>query len=175
MESFRRTFWIHVGVAAAGAAVLLAIIGWLSADVQAQADRIQKDRVLIRERSASIGALAELKARASQATLYEQKLNAFLPAQEQLLDFPRTLDNLARIRKVSLSFAFQGGQVTPQGGMPGAVGFTLDVAGAFPDILSFLNDVEIEPPRFLADLGSFDITRSGDSYRLLMPGRVFFK
>ena len=175
MENFKRTFWIHVSVAAGGIAVLMAIIGWLASDVQAQADRIRKDRVLIRDRSAAIAALADLKGRASQATFYEQKLSAFLPTQEQLLDFPRTLDNLARIRRISSNFAFRGGQTAPQGNMPGSIGFNLDLSGALEDILSFLKDVETEPPRFLATFESFDLTRSGDSYRLLIPGKVFFK
>ncbi|MBM3257133.1 MAG: hypothetical protein FJY98_02275 [Candidatus Liptonbacteria bacterium] len=174
-DNFKRAFWTHVGIAAGGIILLVGIIGWLASDIEAQASRVAQDRTLIRERSTSIAALAELKHRAPQATLYEQKLNAFLPTQEQLLDFPRTLDNLARVRKVALNFAFQGGQALPQGNTPGSVGFSLDVTGAYADIMGFLKDVEFEPPRFLATFDSFDLTRGGEEYRFLGQGRVFFK
>lgn len=164
-----------MGIAAGITLTLLGIIGWLALDIEAQAGRIAEDRILLRDRTASVAALAELKMRAPQALAYEQKLNAFLPAQEQLLDFPRTLDNLARVRQVALNFAFQGGQTAPQGDTPGSVGFSLDITGTFEDIQGFLKDVELEPPRFLAAFDSFDVMRSGEDYRFLGQGRVFFK
>ncbi len=155
--------------------VLVAVVGWFAADVNVQRGKVVQDRALIRARAASIAILAELKRNATHALRYEEKMNAFLPTQEQLLDFPRTLDNLARVRQLALNFGFQGGQTPPQGSTPGAVSFALDVSGAFENILGFLKDVEVEPPRFLTTFDTFDIVRSGDGYRLLTQGRVFFR
>jgi hypothetical protein len=143
--------------------------------VQAQRSKVVQDRVLIRERSAAITVLAELKRNAPRALQYESKLNAFLPTQEQLLDFPRTLENLARVRRLTLNFSFRGGQAPPRDGAPGLVSFELDVAGMLEDVLGFLHDVEFSPPRFLARFNAFDIVRTGEAYRLLTNGDVFFR
>jgi hypothetical protein len=174
-HEFRKKFLMQIGIASGVIAALVLATGWFAADLETQAGKVAQDRILIRERSASLTALAELKRSAPQALRYEQKLNAFLPTQEQLLDFPRTLDNLARVRRLTLNFAFQGGQTTPQGDTPGAIGFALDVSGDFEDVLGFLKDVEFEPPRFLAAFDTFDLTRSEEGYRLFTQGRVFFK
>ncbi len=166
---------MQAGIAVGMITLLAAVAGWFAADLSTQRSKVVQDRVLIRERSASIAILAELKRNAVQALRYEQKMNAFLPTQEQLLDFPRTLDNLARVRKLTLNFGFQGGQTPSQGNAPGAVSFALDVNGTFNDILGFLKDVEVEPPRFLAAFDTFDIVRSVEGYRLFTQGRVFFR
>ncbi len=174
-SNFRHNFWWRIGLPLLGVFALLGIAGWLASDITAQTDRIVQDRLLIRERSASLNKLAELKRLAPQALVYEQKLSAFLPTQEQLLDFPRMLDSLARVHQLALNFTFQGGQGAPQGSVPGYVGFSLDVQGTFNDIVGFLKNVEFEPPRFLATLDSFDVVKNGGSYRLLAQGRVFFR
>ncbi|MBI2623732.1 MAG: hypothetical protein HYW65_04170 [Candidatus Liptonbacteria bacterium] len=174
-SDFRRKFLIQLGVAAAVSAALVAAAGWFAADVSVQAGRVAQDRTLIRERSASIAVLAELKRNSARALQYEQKMNAFLPTQEQLLDFRRTLENLARVRRLTLNFSFQGGQTLPRGGAPGTVGFALDVAGASIDVLGFLKDVEVTPPRFLAAFDTFSIEQNAKTYRLFAGGRVFFR
>ncbi|MCR4328130.1 MAG: hypothetical protein NUV53_01285 [Patescibacteria group bacterium] len=173
--NFKRTLLINISVAVAGIGVLAGVIGWFASDIEMQATIINKDRTLARERSASIAVLAELKSNAAKALRYEQKLNAFLPTQEQLLDFPRTLDNLARVRRLALSFSFRGGQGVPEGVKPGSVGFTLSATGALSDVLNFMKDIEISPTRFLATLSSADLTRIGEGeYRLSAQGAVFF-
>ncbi len=89
-------------VASAAAFYVLGIqLGSISA-------KIAREKGFMAQRTDAVGLLAELKKVAPEAEPYKQAMDSLLPTQDQLLDFPRYLDALAKNYSLSVSFNFQG-------------------------------------------------------------------
>lgn len=174
-DRFRRELLISLFVIIGGLLIFSATLYLLSSDLSARAEKIVADRALISQRSAALEFLAESKKNTPRADVYKQAMDRILVSQDQILDFSRWLDGLARVRQVGLSFSFQGGQVSPHGDAPGYIGFSLDLNGKLDDLTNFLKDIEFQSPGFLINLDNFDLSRNGSNYRILTQGRVFFK
>jgi len=147
----------------------------LSRDLESEAEKTATDRILISKRAAALESLADLKRNSAKADAYKQAMDKILISQDQLLDFPRWLEEAARIRRLALTFSFQGSEVQPQPNFPGYINFSLDLSGPIDDLTQFLKDFERQEPRFLVSLESFDFVRDGSIYRVLTRGKVFFR
>lgn len=172
---FRRELIVSLAIMGGSIVVSALVLFLLSRDLQSQAEKVVADRALINQRAAVVAALASLKTDASRAELYKRAMDKILVSQDQLLDFPRWLDGLSRVREIGLTFLFQGSQVAPQGDSPGYIAFSVDLIGKLNNLVDFLKDVEFQSPRFLVSLDSIDLTRNGSDYRILSQGRVFFR
>ncbi len=159
-----------------GMLVITAGLYGISQDIASKASTIMTDRALIGDRSRALESLAGLKKDLPQAKRYQAAIDKILVAQDQLINFGRWLDGLARLRQVTISSAFDGTEIQPQDGALGSIGFTIDASGALPNLLDVLRDVELRSPRFLVDIIGFDLTRvSGSDYGVTAHGRVYFK
>lgn len=166
---------ISLAILFGGTLVISAGFYFLSSDIDAQTAKIILDRALISQRSQAIAGLAELKRDEAQAKVYRDAMSALLVTQDQLIEFPHWLDDLARKRGVSLSFSFDPSPTLPQEGAPGYSGFSITVSGAIQSDIDFIRDVESRAPRFLVKLTNLDVTRSGAEYRIMSHGQVYFK
>lgn len=176
MDNFRRRVRFSLIFIAASFVLLGGGLAWLSYGLSDQAQRIVDDRVQLDQRAALLGSLAALKDAAPAAANYEKAMELLMPTQDQLLDFPHTLDNLAKVDQVSLSFSFQGGQVAPQGANPGYVTFSLNAGGSADNLTNFLKDAEVRASKFLVAFNSFSLSRNGDgSYSVMAQGQLFFR
>lgn len=174
-QQFNRELLISFVILFGGLIVVGAAFFLLSRDLALQAEKAATARELIRQRAMVLEVLAGLKKEAPQAVAYKAALNRVLVSQDQLLDFPRWLDGLARGRRVALEFSFRGSQVAPEGQKPGSVGFSADLSGGLSSIVGFLKDIELQSSRFLLGLENFELNGGGDSYVLKISGRVYFR
>jgi len=172
---FRRHLIINLAAITVIILIFWAALSWLSLDVDSVVDKIVVDRTLIKKKAEAIGILAELKQTAPEAASYKKSVDAILPPQEQLLDFPRWLDGLARARRLNIGFDFQGRETPPQDASPGYAAFILNIGGALTDILAFVKDLELQVPRYLIGIEGFDLKETGEGYQLSTRGRVFFR
>jgi len=140
-----------------------------------QADKIVADRALTSQKTTALASLAGLKKDMVQAEVYKRAMDKMLVTQDQLIDFPRWLDSLARARQVVFNFSFVGDSVKPQGNSPGYIGFNLDAEGRFDNLTAFMKDVELKAPGFLVSLDSIGLNVSGSGYRISSGGKVFFR
>lgn len=166
---------ISFGIIGAAFVVFGAALYFLANDMAVQTKQIVLDRNLISERAAIIGVLADLKSNASQADRYRQAMDKILVKQDQLIDFPRWLEGLARSRGITFTFSFNGDPAPPTAAYPGYIGFSLSSGGSFGGLLDFLKDAESRSPQFLIDIASVDLNGGGSNYLISMSGRVFFK
>ena len=74
-----------------------------------------------------------------------------------------------------MNFSFSGSEIAPQENYPGYINFSLDIAGTFDAVTSFVKDIETGASRFLVSLNAFDTKRNGSGYRIIFQGKVFFK
>ena len=147
----------------------------LSVDIDTQAKEAAFARALIAERGAAFGALAELKQGASEAARYKEAMNKILVTQDQLIDFPRWREGLARGRGLSFSFSFQGGPTGASDSLPAYIPFSMRAAGGQENIIGFLKEVELQSPRFLINLETFSVRGGGGGYEFSGNGKVFFR
>lgn len=172
---FKRELVISFSIIGGSIIVFGIVLYFLSKDLTSRANKLTVDRLFISQRAATIAALASLKTDAPKADMYLQAMSKFLVSQDQLFDFPRWLDGIARSRQVGMNFSFQGSQTPPQGDMPGFISFSLDLSGELSNLVDFLKDIEFKSTRFLVAIDNFDLRRSDSGYRILANGKVFFK
>ncbi len=175
MDHFKQEVRLSFAIIGGSIIAFGAMLYFLSQDFLSQADSVAADRLIITERAAAIGVLAGLKTDAPKAAPYLEAMNKILPPQDQLLDFRRWIDELARTRKVGMSFAFQGTQTPSHGDSPGFISFSLDITGLPSNLVDFMKDLEYKSPHFLVALDNLDFSKSVPNYRILINARVFFK
>ncbi len=175
VSHFKRDLIISFSIIAGSIAVFGTLFYFLSQDLYLQSGKISADRSIINQRAATIDSLNNLKKDAPNADVYLKAMNKLLVPQDQLFDFSRWLDGIARVRQVGMSFHFNGNIVSSQGNSPSYIAFSLDLNGGIQNLLDFLKDVEFRSPRFLVRIDNFDFTKNDRGYRILSNGRVFFK
>jgi len=174
-DHFQRSVIIGLAIIVGALLVFTAAFYFVSQDLSYQADKITEARGYISERTRALESLASLKEDLAQADVYKQAMDRILVTQDQLIDFPRWLDSLARGRQVALSFSFAGDPVPSQGKAPGYVNFTFSVEGSFDELVAFMKDVEFQAPGFLVDLESVNLDMVGSDYKISSGGKVFFR
>lgn len=175
-HQFQKKVWLGLGLIFAGIVVLGAPSFWLAGKIEKDAGRAALTQASVAGYSRAVAILAELKSKSSEVESYGSRLNALLPGKDDLIEFPKFLEEQGRIRQVSVKFAFQGGAATePQGNQPGSVGFTLDVTGSYERLKSFFEGMETGSAKFMTVLDSVDMNLSGNEYRVTAQGRAFFK
>lgn len=172
---FRRGLIISSAIIAGSFLISGVAVYLIGLDLRLQADKIGTARALIANHSAVLASLAHLKNDAAQAASYKTALDKVLVSQNQLLDFKKWVDGLARTNGLEHSFSFQGEPVLPSGDSPGYYNFSLDASGPQRNLAEFMETIEYRSPRFLSSLSSFNLTRSGDNYRISTQGNVYFR
>lgn len=172
---FRRQILVNLAILIGSFIIAIFAVYWLEKDLNVKAETIAKDRLLIKSQTAALADLANLKVILPQATAYKQAMDKTMGTKEQLLDFPRWLEGLARVRRLSVNFNFRGRETEPQGNSPGFINFNLDLGGGIDDLTNFLKDIEYKAPGFLISLDNADLSRTDNNYRIFAQGQVFFR
>lgn len=173
--SFRQKIILGSLITITVIAVLISVIFWISARLDEEVDKIVTDRGIIQKHSQLIESLANLRTIEPEVSKYKKALNALLPPKDELVNFSKWLDGLARAYQVSENFSFQGEASPPSENQAGYINFNLDSRGAYDNLVNFLKDVESQAPRYLISFDDFDFRREGDIYRITLHGRIFFR
>lgn len=156
-------------------ALLTYALYYFSKSMNERADKIALTRALIGMRTRGLENLAELNRQAPIAAGYQQVLDLLLPTQDQLLDFPRWLDGLARTYHLNVRATFEGNQANPTESSPGAAAFSLTVGGEYREIMSFLKFLEVDSKRFLISFTKVELNRSENTFNAKTRGLVFYR
>lgn len=151
---------------------LLLIIGTalIGIDINKRVVQIQKTVEELTFRRGALAALNDLKSQYERAKTYDSALANILPTRDQLVGLPRELQILAQKHSVATTFKFSD-ETPSSASEPGSISFQMSASGAFNGIIAFLE--EIERSRFFVELGTLDLSRSGDKTTVAISGRVF--
>ena len=175
-NNFRLNLLLGIGIIIVSFVLLGLVLYWFSGNIAADTQKVIENRATINKQTRSIASLAELKAVASQADTYRAKMQELLPSKDDLLDFPKWLEDRSKTYQLSLRFTFEGTTIMPQTNEPGAVIFTIDVSGPYDNLRRFFKELEMTSPRFLASVDKLDVTFLDNiKYRAIAEGRVFFR
>jgi hypothetical protein len=138
-------------------AVILAGMFFLGWDINQRAEDIKIARQELANRSAKLSLFAQLQSQATQAESYASVLKNVLPDHDQLFDFPKELERLAK--QINAGFGFSFGTETPSTPIQlGRLQFTVTVQGVLSKIIDFIKNVEAS--RFSINFKSFDFNNS---------------
>src|SRR3989344_4170427 len=172
---FEKEILISISIIFGSILLLGLAIVFLARDAISWSNKVVEGRNSIAEKAATLEALADLKRTAPSAAGYRLAMDAYLVTRDQLIDFQKWLDGVARGRDISLSSSFRGDSSEPTEDSPGNIGFNINVSGEMDRIIGFLKDIESESPRFLLVLDNFGLKSGDSSTEFSAGGRVFFK
>lgn len=167
------SLWVSIGII--GGAIVTAAVAlyFLSNNIDAQASQIVSDKTTAARETEAVSMLARLESDAAQAAPYAAAMEQLLPTHDALIGFPQWVVGIGQAHAVSASVTFQGSGVPAAATTPGSDSFSLVATGALPDIVSFLDDIEVNVPGFLLTIDSFELVNNGAQYELSAQGRVF--
>lgn len=174
-DNFRRHVLVNAGIIVGSFALFAGAFYFMSQSLSAKADQILDDRATIARRSVEIDSLVKLKADAVTVGGLQAKMDALLPSQDELIGFPKFINDTARSHSLSLTFDFQGTASEPGASSPGQVAFVAVTEGSVRNIAAFLNYLERDTTRFAVNIQSLDFSGGGASSRVNLEGTVFFK
>lgn len=155
MANFKQELTKKLFIAFLIIAVFLVGLFFLGWDINRRAQSIKEQRQELADRSAKLSLFAQLQNQAAQADSYLSILENILPNRDQLFDFPKELERLAK--QAGLGFGFSFGSETPPGpAQPGRLKFTVTAQGSLFKIIDFIKNAEAN--RFLINFESFDFS-----------------
>lgn len=150
-------------------------IFWLKRDIEDRSGKIVGKRGLIVQQAGLTETIASLRANQAVAEAYRESLERLIPTKDDLFDFSKWLQSLAKNYGVGATFNFSGLEVMPTGEALGYVKFTLGVSGALQEISVFLRDLENRTDQFLTKFDSFSVKEVSGNYHVTVEGKVFFR
>lgn len=170
-DSFKRRIIKQLIIAISAIALIAVIIIVLNVDINKRVKVIEDRRRNAIMQAQAIRVLSELKKDAPRARLDYALLQGALPDRDQLISFPRELEQLAKASGVDLGFSF-GSEAPSTDTQPGNIRFTMSLSGTLESLLSFLK--VFENHRYFINLSSVDLTKREESrFALTTSGEVF--
>jgi hypothetical protein len=174
-KSFRREILISFAAIFSFFLIAGVLFYLLNGDLSSQTQKIITAKILVNNRAVMLDALAALKSDAVAAAGYKKTIDRILVSQDDLLNYQKWLEGLARVHNLGSNFAFSGQPVPSSAGAPGHYDFSLTLIGSVDDILGFLKDAEYGAVSFLTSFNNLNFTATGGSDAVSLGGDVYFK
>lgn len=166
-----------VASAVVNGAMLLTLLGaviFLVRETQGRLERIASIRDDLRARSNAAESFSALRAEYEEIKPYLPVIDALIPSENQLLNFPRDISTLARQEGMDATAIFRGGSQAPPGEPSGlrSAEITVTTVGDFTALLSFLR--RLDTSTYSITLDSLDFIRQKENtFRAAMNGKIF--
>jgi len=170
-DSFKKRLIKQFIIACSGITLIAVIIIVLNFDINKRIERIETRKREVIIQSQAILILSDLKKEALRARSDQALLESALPTRDQLISFPRELEQLAKANSVDLGFAF-GSETPSTESQPGSIKFTMSLGGSIDGLLDFLKALETN--KYFINLSSVDLAkREGSRFALGTTGEIF--
>ncbi len=176
MDDFRKQALLNAGLIMLGFAVCVGVAIWFASGVREQASEIVTKRALLRRQAQTIQLLADFKQISGDVNLYAGKLKAFVPTEDEILDFRRWVRLLGDQYGVTVQeVVFRGGGAKPSPEALGYNEFGLNIVGTDRQLGDFLDGLEVRAPKYLAQLTGFELSENGSTFRIQSVGNLYFR
>jgi hypothetical protein len=174
-NSFNWYLLVSFGIILGTVVIATVAFYFLIGDITSRSSAISADRTLVANQNNSLATFAEIEQDSVEAAEYKTAMDKLLPAQNELIDFPQWLQNVAATYNVTVNFSFTADTVPATPTNPGTIGFSLTAEGGNNDVISFLKDLESQAPGFLLSFNSFNLTQNGGPLNVVIGGNMFFR
>jgi len=170
MLDFRRWLLRNIGVSVSVVLVFAILIILLANDISHRADTIVQQRQDLVRRSEAFNYLATLRFDSEKAKELSGKLRNSIPTRDQLINFSKNFEGLAKNNRLDLGLFFES-EIPSTDLVPGINNFKITSRGSYSDFLSFLRSVEAS--QYFVNFTSLDLTQKGKEFEIAMRGKVF--
>ncbi len=121
--------------------------------------------------------ITELRSQEARAAGFERVFSLLLPKQDQLLEVPRVIEQLARSYNVEATFQFLGSpalDVTSATPLP----FSLSAKGTPTDLAAYLRNLEVTNPRYMLSVERVELNAvvlTPETSQLGVTGSVYYQ
>jgi hypothetical protein len=170
-DSFKKRFLKQLLIALGVITVIAVIIIVLNIDINKRMTRIEARKRERAMQAEAILILSDLKKESERARAHYPVLESLLPTRDQLISFPRELEQLAKLHTIDLGFSF-GSEAASTEDQPGVIRFTMSLGGTLDNLLNFLK--AFESHKYFINLASVDLAkREGTRFALGTSGEIF--
>ncbi|MEK7193899.1 MAG: hypothetical protein AAB651_00910 [Patescibacteria group bacterium] len=170
-ESFKKRLLLTIGVIPLGILILGAGLYFLGMDIKGNVKRVRNARQELLFRSKIGEKISVLKNQAEQAKLYSADLENILISRDQLANFSRDVNAIAKQNQIDLTSSFSGETPASADGL-GSIGLTMTAAGSLENIINFLK--AFNESRYSIKLNFLDFVSQGEKFKALFNGQIFF-
>ncbi len=163
---------INIGIPLAICLILIVSLVFLGSNITQKTNQIKKQRGELLFRLQSTESLASLSKDFEKAQNYSIQLETILPNRDKLVTFPRNISVIANQSQIDLNSTLGKESSENQDGL-GQTDFTMSGQGDFDNFINFLKS--IENGLYLLKFKGIDLTRQGESFKILLTGQVFSK
>jgi len=155
------------------ACLLAGVLFYLYTDVNRRSQSIISLRGDMRSRLIAINSLSVIRDEYEALKPYLPQVDRLLPSQDELLNFPKNVSDIARTHRVEASVNFRGGAPAAATSTLSLrpIDFSLVAQGPLEGLFATLND--LEKSVYLIKFTSADLMRQEPHFRLTLSGQVF--
>jgi len=157
-------------VALAAIIFLITLLLLLGQDISSRTTAIKKQREELFLRSQALNSLAFLRSDAEKSERILVALKNLLPTNDQLINFPKSLEDLAKNNQLGFGFTFNSEESSTEK-KPGINNFTLTLSGTYNNFLNFLKTME--RGKYFIGFDLIDLNKKDKDFHIIMRGKVF--
>ena len=169
--SFKKRLTIIISAVLGGIITLGTILFLIDSDISKKSLQIKTSRNDLNFRLNATQSLVILQQEFRQIQDKIYLLDNILPSRDDLVNFPKDLNALARNNNIILNMSL-GQEGRDPGGKFGATNFTISGSGGLSNVSKFLND--LKSSRYSVNFNKLDFTREDNNFKILLGGQVFF-
>lgn len=161
-----------------GLSLLIGLGGswFLASKLEAESQLVSNERMTAARASTLGPRIAALKDQEAAAAAYQRVISLLMPNQEQLLEVPRSIEQLARIHGADARFQFLGspppGATKPGDSLP----FSLTANGTPEALTAYLVDLELKNPNYTISINNVELSMGGpDGSKLTTAGNFYYQ
>ncbi|MDI6717687.1 MAG: hypothetical protein QMD86_01370 [Patescibacteria group bacterium] len=144
------------------------VLGW---DIKNKAEKAQTLRKQLQIQTESYELITILQADKEKSAKYLLRMDNFLINKDELINFPKEMNFLAKGNGFNQSISF-GGETVPTGASSRKTGFgiSLEGQGGLDSLMKYLNAVE--QSRYFVNFSNIDVNLEGVKIKAVMNGEV---
>lgn len=167
---FKKWFLKQVGISLIASLLLATLLLLLGRDISLKTANIKKQRQDLFLRSQALNSLASLRSESERSKNISKAIQELLPVSDQIINFPKSLENFARSNQLNFGFAFNS-EVPAEENKPTINAFTLNLSGQYNNFLNFLKAVERS--KYFTVFDYLDLNKKDAGFEIIIKGRVF--
>lgn len=167
---FKNWFLKQISISLTVILLLAALLLLIGRDISLKTANIKQQRQDFSLRSQALNSLAFLRSEAERSKNILKAIQDLLPQSDQLINFPKSLEGLAKNNQLSFGFSFNS-ETPAEENKPAINAFTLNLSGQYNNFLNFLKAVERS--QYFVAFDFLDLNKKGADFEIIMKGRVF--
>jgi len=168
---FKKRLLINIGISLSVCLVLLVVLFSIASDINKKTEHIKNLKTELFFRLNSAGSLAILTKEAEEAKNYNLQLEKILPRYDQLVNFPRDINIIAKQAQIDINTSLGKEETPNKDTLLKQTNFSLAGQGSFENFINFLKFLEIG--QYLIKIQTLDFTKQDGNFKILLTGRVF--